>query len=102
MDKRFTIITAISALLILVWMFWYAHAPSTPQPTPLPEISYYDMVGKTFVWNGNNIIISNIGSDGKFELVILPSTPNQIATLVAADRKQLKEAYQATLTPEKK
>ena len=53
-------------------------------------IQYHDLVGKTFPWNGNKVIVTNY-YNFKYNIVILNGQTNSIA--VEADRTAIMEAY---------
>jgi hypothetical protein len=61
---------------------------------------YNEVVGKTFKWNGNDILVTGYGRDGAYDMVILSTNPHQSPITVRGDRKQVFEAYKASLPPE--
>jgi prepilin-type N-terminal cleavage/methylation domain-containing protein len=65
-------------------------------------VTYSEIVGKTFPWNGNKIVVSSWGDNGTYGIVILPTNPNQSPVSVNADRGIILEAYKESLRkPEK-
>jgi hypothetical protein len=62
---------------------------------------YKEVVGKSFKWNGNDIIVTSIGDNGTYIIVILAANPNQSPLSVRADRDMIYEAYKAGRLVEK-
>lgn len=59
-------------------------------------IEYRDVVGKTFIWNGNKTLIVDYDKDWKYVVVIMPKDGG--AVNVTADRQVIMDAYKASLT----
>lgn len=58
-------------------------------------IGFRDLVGKTFIWNGNKTLIVDYNDDCRYVVVIMPT--NNGAVNVTADRRVIMEAYKASL-----
>jgi hypothetical protein len=62
---------------------------------------YNEVVGKTFKWNGSDIVVTSIGDGGAYIIVILAANPQQSPCSVRADRDPIYAAYKASLGVEK-
>ena len=62
-------------------------------------INYRDIVGKTFVWNGNKTIVADYNGDWKYVVVIMSN--NGGAVTVTADRHVIMDAYKASINESK-
>jgi prepilin-type N-terminal cleavage/methylation domain-containing protein len=63
------------------------------------SVSYRDIVGKTFLWNGNKTLIVDYNGDWKYVVVIMPDKGGAVNAI--ADRKIIMEAYKASLNTPK-
>lgn len=93
MRKAFTITELMIVVAIIVIVLAIA-IPSLIESTQYRTsdgkiIKYRDLVGKTFIWNGNKVIVSKYG--GNYDIVIFSKNGNAVS--VSADDKIIMEAY---------
>ena len=59
------------------------------------SIGYRDIIGKTFLWNGNKTLVVDYNGDWKYVVVIMPDKGGAVNAI--ADRKIIMEAYKASI-----
>jgi len=62
-------------------------------------ISYKDIVGKTFVWNGNKTLVVDYYGGFRYDVVIMPDKGG--AVTVTVDKHLIMDAYKATINESK-
>jgi prepilin-type N-terminal cleavage/methylation domain-containing protein len=100
MKKAFTLIE----IMIVVAIIAIIAAIAIPQlisqkyhPVTGAYISYSDVLGKTFIWNGNRIIVTGFVRNNNYSIVILPTNQNQSAVTVDANKDLILDAYVESL-----
>lgn len=107
MNKAFCVLEFMIALAIIVTILAIAVPLCIEKKNRIATgstevvISDMEVVGKTFMWSGNKIVVTAYGDNGNYYIVIMPSNPTQSPVVVHANRKLIKEAYALSLKTSK-